>query len=260
MTEAIQIPLQTSAGELYGVQYIVNAAMPTIVFLHDSLGCITLWRNFPERLAVLTGCNALVYDRKGYGKSIPFSNKERNNDYLEQEADILAAILDNCNIEQAILFGHSDGGSIALIAAAKYPVHIKAIITEGAHIFVEEITLQGIRNAQHDWQTTNLKKKLEKYHGEKTEAVFHAWTNTWLSDEFRNWNIESFLPSVTCPVLIIQGEHDEFGSMEQVNGILNLVAGNAVSLIIPSATHTPHKEAIEIVLQKTASFIRQLFP
>src|SRR5262249_47331630 len=148
------------------------------------LGCITLWRDFPVNLAKLTGCNAIIYDRQGYGQSSHFDSK-RSKEYLEKEAEILAKLLEKCNIKKAILFGHSDGGSISLIAAARYPDRITGVITEGAHVFVEEITLQGIREAKELYKNTNLKEKLAKYHGEKTEDVFKAWTETWLSEEFQ---------------------------------------------------------------------------
>lgn len=237
------------------VHTIIREESPTLIFLHDSLGCIDLWRDFPEKLGEATHCNIIVYDRQGYGKSCPFEERERENNYLEVEADVLNALIEKCGIEEAILFGHSDGGSIALIAAAKYPTYIKAVITEGAHIFVEDITLKGIREAVKTFQTSNLKEKLQKYHGDKTESVFWAWAKTWLSDEFKSWNIEGFLPQIKCPVLVIQGENDEYGSQAQVNGIVKQVSGKKEKYIIPSVGHTPHKEASEIVLKYVINFI-----
>ena len=157
-----------------------------------------------------------------------------------------------------MLFGHSDGGSIALIAAAKYPAVIKAVITEGAHIFVEDITLNGIRKAVEAYRTTNLKERLTKYHSDKTEAVFWAWTNTWLSSGFRSWNIETVLPLIACPVLVIQGADDEYGSLEQVNSIINNLSTTSQKLIIPFVGHTPHKEAQEVVLKYSADFIHSM--
>ena len=222
---------------------------PVIVFLHDSLGCIELWRDFPAKLGQATNCNVLIYDRQGYGKSDPFDGTSRQLDYMEKEADVLNLLLTALGIENAILFGHSDGGSISLIAAAKYPQRIKGVITEGAHIFVEEISLNGIHEAIVEYNTTNLKQRLEKYHGDKTEAVFRAWTGTWLKEEFHSWSIENFLPQITCPVLVIQGENDEFGSIEQVNGIISQVSGEASELVIPSGGHNPHKEVPEVVLE-----------
>lgn len=230
---------------------------PTIIFLHDSLGCIELWRDFPQQLSDITQCNVLVYDRQGYGKSCGFSHAKRNNNYLELEADILNDLLEFWNIEKAILFGHSDGGSIALLTAAKYPDKILGIITEGAHVFVEDITLKGINEAKELYATTDLKSKLEKYHGENTEAMFWAWADTWTTDEFKSWNIEHFLPMIQCNSLIIQGEDDEYGSLKQVESITNKTSGKATKLIIPIIKHTPHKESPELILDESTQFINQ---
>ena len=231
---------------------------PTIVFLHDSLGCIELWRQFPYKLGKLTECNVFIYDRQGYGKSGPFLSPKRNNDYMEIEADNLAEILEKCSIKKAILFGHSDGGSIALIAGGKYPNRIKGIITEGAHIFVEGKTINGIKEAIELYQTTDLEIKLEKYHGDKTDELFWAWASTWTSDEFSTWNIENLLPAIQCECLIIQGEEDEYGTLQQVEGIVNQTNGKATKLVLPNVKHTPHKENPELVLNKSAEFINQL--
>jgi pimeloyl-ACP methyl ester carboxylesterase len=228
---------------------------PTLVFLHDSLGSTTLWRDFPAALGAATGCPTLVYDRQGYGQSSPFNSTRREVTYLETEADVLQRLLEQGAIEQAILFGHSDGGSIALLAAAKHPARIRAVVTEGAHIFVEEVTLRGIREAMQAYRTTNLPERLRKYHGDKTDAVFEAWTQTWLHDEYRAWNIEHFLPRITCPVLVIQGGQDEYGTLAQVTGIIAQVAGTAQPLLIPFVGHTPHKDARQTVLHYTSRFI-----
>lgn len=241
------------------VQYHASGtAAPTLVFLHDSLGCITLWRDFPGRLAAATGCAVLVYDRQGYGQSPGFSERDtRDNTYLEKEADVLERLLAAYHINEAILFGHSDGASIALITAAKYPARIKAVISEAAHIFVEEVTLKGVRAAVTAYHTTNLRERLQRYHGIKTDAVFSAWTDTWLSEAYRDWTIESFLTRIQCPVLVIQGTQDEYGTLAQVRGIVSGVGERAETLIIPAIGHTPHKEAKEIVLKRSAAFIRQ---
>ena len=231
---------------------------PTLVLLHDSLGCIALWKDFPEKLSRRAQCNVLVYDRLGYGKSGPFLYPKRDNDYLELEAHLLNALLRYYKIEKTILFGHSDGGSIALITAAKYPEKIIGIITEGAHVFVESITVNGIREAIKLYQTTDLKTKLEKYHGDKTETMFWAWTATWTSDEFQTWNIENWLPMILCPALIIQGENDEYGSVEQVEKICNGIGQKAEPLLIPDVMHTPHKENPELILEHTSKFIDSL--
>lgn len=230
---------------------------PTLVFLHDSLGCIQLWRDFPEKLALATQCNTFLYDRQGYGQSAPFSMEQRKPSYLEEEAYILEGVLQKAGIQQAILFGHSDGGSIALVAAADYPERIKGIITEGAHVFVEEITLSGIRAAVDAYKSTPLPQKLAKYHGDKTEQVFLAWTDTWLSPGFRSWNIEEYLPRIQCPGLIIQGKSDEYGTEAQVDAIVEQTGGKAEKWMIPGIGHSPHKEATKEVLERSAYFIRK---
>lgn len=235
-----------------------SADRPTIIFLHHSLGSIDIWRDFPAKLGAATNCNVLVYDRQGYGQSGPLGEEPRTSAYLENEADILNALIEQCDINKAILFGHSDGGSIALIAGAKYPSRIIGIISEAAHIFVEEVTLQGIKDAVKAYETTKLKESLQKYHADKTDAIFWAWAGTWLNAEYRNWNIETFLRQIACPVLVIQGENDEYGSLEQVYGITNQVTGEASHFIIPKIGHTPHKEATRQVLDRVIDFINQL--
>lgn len=236
---------------------VQDVAVPTIVFLHDSLGCIKLWRTFPQQLATAANCNYLVYDRQGYGASDPFGDEPRDSSYLEKEADMLNALLAHLHIDHAILFGHSDGGSIAIIAASKYPVRIRAVISEAAHLFVEEITLNGIRDAVTAYEQTALKRRLEWYHGTKTDAVFWAWAGTWFNEAYRNWSIEHFVPLINCPVLVIQGENDEFGSLKQVTAITDHTAGHAESMIVEHTRHNPHRETPEIVLQRCVSFIEQ---
>jgi len=246
-------------GKIHFYQLSKFKNQPTLIFLHDSLGCVELWRDFPMILAELTKCNLLIYDRFGYGKSSDFITKERSNDYMEIEADLLIKIVEKLDIHSPILFGHSDGGTIALLAAAKYPNKIEGIITEGAHIFVEEITKEGIQAAVKTYKTTDLKLRLEKYHGNKTDALFQAWTKTWLSESYSGWNIEHFLHKITCPVFVIQGELDEFGSLLQVEKIIKGILHEKKSSFIPlNARHTPHKEAKTETLQECEKFINQL--
>ena len=200
---------------------------PTLVFLHDSLGCTQLWRDFPMKLSEASQCNVLVYDRLGYGKSSPMPTSERPNNYMELEADLLNDLLIELNIRDAILFGHSDGGTIALITASKYPKNVKAVICEAGHIFVEEVTLKGVYDAWEAYKTTNLSERLQKYHGNKVEMLFKAWTETWTREGYRNWNIEYLLKDITCPLLFIQGESDEYGTLEQVEKTIGQVSGSS---------------------------------
>ncbi|MBQ4801909.1 alpha/beta hydrolase [Aquimarina sp. MMG015] len=235
-----------------------NLSKPTIIFLHDSLGCIELWRDFPNKIKKSTNFNVLSYDRQGYGKSERFSETKRSKDYLKKEAEILARLIDTLELKKVILFGHSDGGTIALLTASLYPEKVTGIITEGAHVFVEKETLQGIRKAKIAYKTTNLKDKLTKYHQNNTEDVFRMWTETWLSPSFLDWNIENYLSNIQCPSLIIQGENDEYGTLEQVYSIVRKTTGKSKSLIIPNIGHTPHKENSEVVIDKTTNFVLNL--
>jgi len=232
--------------------------LPTLVFLHEGLGCIEIWRDFPETLCTFTGCSGLVYDRKGYGGS---ENIEESwpVDYLQKESLIyLPELLKECNIDDAILIGHSDGGTIALIAAA-YSNIVRGIITEAAHIFVEQITIDGIRRAVKAFETTSLKEKFARYHKENTETIFYRWANRWLSPEFQNWNIQDILPKITCPALILQGNDDEYGTAAQVMGIADRVSGPVDVKLIPDCGHIPHFQAKDTVLSEMTRFIEGLF-
>lgn len=231
---------------------------PVLVFLHDSLGCTQLWRDFPEQLATAVQCNVLVYDRLGYGKSYLMLTHERENNYMELEADVLNDLLDILGVEEAIFFGHSDGGTIALITAARYPEKVKAVICEAGHIFVEDVTVKGVKESLTAYQTTNLAQRLAKYHGDKVEMIVKAWTEIWLSEQFRNWNIESLLKKIKAPLLFIQGEKDEYGTLDQVEKTVSQVSGSSERFIIPEAGHTPHKEMPDVVLQKCAGFINRV--
>ncbi|WP_413998902.1 alpha/beta fold hydrolase [Flavobacterium sp. W1B] len=247
--------MNSNHKELY-IEYQNNYEnRPTLVFLHDSLGCAQLWRDFPQKLAEATQCNVLMYDRLGYGKSEPMPTYERPTNYMELEADVLNELLSKLDIDNAILFGHSDGGTIALLTASKYPEKIKATIVEAGHIFVEDETLKGIYEAIESYNTTNLPERLAKYHGEKVETIFKAWTETWTRNDYRNWNIEHFLSGITCPLLFIQGEADEYGTLAQLEKTISQVSGQAEKFIIPNIGHTPHKEATEQVITKTIDYI-----
>lgn len=244
-------------NELYCIRKGNAGQEPVLVFLHESLGSAAQWRDFPDMLARACGCGLLVYDRQGYGKAGPMHSIQRPLDYLEQEAFILKRLLEQLNIKEAILFGHSDGASIALIAAALYPQRIRAVISEAAHIYVEEITLQGIQAAKRLYDSSDLKPRLQKYHGDKTDAVFRSWYQTWTSAGFRNWNIEHLLPRIQCPLLVMQGDADAYGTLQQVWDIVKGTGAGAEACIIPGAGHTPHKEAYAETFERSAAFIRK---
>lgn len=231
---------------------------PTLVFLHDSLGCVELWRDFPRRLGEATGCNLLLYDRQGYGKSDPLPHPVRAGDYLEAEAQVLGKLLDRLQINDPILFGHSNGATIALISASRFPTRIRGLISEAGHVFVEHVTLQAIGRWLEQYQTTDLKDRLARYHGNRVETIFRAWTETWLSEAYATWNIEDLLPAIQCPVLVMQGDQDEFGTLRQVESIAAKVQGPVSKVILPGIGHTPHKEAPEEALTAAADFALRL--
>ncbi len=227
---------------------------PTLVFLHEALGSVSQWRDFPARLTARLGAQALIYSRSGHGRSRPLAGP-RGDDYLHIEAlTVLPALLAHFEIRAPILFGHSDGASIALIHAAAAAVPVHALVLEASHAFVEEITLQGIRAAVADWETTTLASKLARYH-DHAPSLFRAWQETWLSDQFRAWTIEPLLPKITCPVLVIQGENDQYGTPEQVSAILRGVTGPAEGHLLPNCGHSPHREQPERVMKLSESFL-----
>ena len=231
---------------------------PILVFLHEGLGSIAQWRDFPGRLCKATGCSGLVYERWGFGNSDALLRR-RTLRYLYAEAlGTLPQILKACHINQAILIGHSDGGTIALLNAACYHEKVIGLITEAAHVFVEDITIEGIQKAVKAYEKINLKAKLAQYHGENTEMMFYSWADIWLDPSFRNWNIEAFLPKITIPLLSIQGSDDQYGTSAQVESIVGHVKGQAKALLIPNCGHIPHHQAPEIALAAMKQFVDQL--
>lgn len=232
---------------------------PILVFLHDGLGSIGQWKDFPNAVSDKVQLPALVYDRYGHGKSEQLAEK-RKPSYLHDEALMfLPDILEALNINnQLILIGHSDGGAIALLYASAYPTRVAGVITEAGHVFVEEAMRVGIRQASSKETSEKLLPLLAKYHGDNTETVFYGWADIWLSDEFSSWNIEDCLPNITAPVLAIQGENDEYGHMEQPKPIVTKVSGPSRELWIEDCKHVPHHEKRDQVLEEVAGFILAL--
>lgn len=229
---------------------------PTLVFLHEGLGCLEMWKDFPEQLCQASGLNGFVYERIGFGQSAPLELIPRPVDYLEREGGIiLPAVLEQAGIENPLLVGHSDGGSIALIFAATHPDKTVGVITEAAHVFLEDIGIKGIEETGELYRTTDLKEKLQKYHFDNTEKAFMGWYQTWLSPEFNHWNIEQMLPNITCPLLVIQGIDDEYGTQQQVQSIVENSSGPATPLMIPNCAHIPHFQSQDSVMKAMCDFI-----
>lgn len=225
----------------------------TIVFLHEGLGCVELWKKIPELIATKTGFNVLIYERQGHGQSSSL-DLPRPLNYLEIEAqEYLPQLLRQLKIKRPILLGHSDGGTIALLYAALYPV--KMLITAAAHVLVEDITVRGVQGAARGYDKNKVVEKLEKYHGSKADDLFWAWADTWLNPSFKDWNVAHFLPKITCPVLLIQGVGDEYATLEQLDLIAEGIGVNADKVVLENCGHSPHIQAKHRFLEVVVSFI-----
>jgi pimeloyl-ACP methyl ester carboxylesterase len=229
---------------------------PTIVMLHEGLGSIALWKDFPEHVAQGTGCGVFLYSRYGHGHSERLAEKRTVN-YLHHEAKIvLPALLAETGIQRPILFGHSDGAAIALIYAGTYPNSPRALILEAPHEFVEELAVKSIAAAKVAFETTDLAHKLGRYH-DHVDATFWGWNDIWLDPDFRAWNIESYLDSVHCPVLVIQGEDDEYGTVAQIVAIQARIPAAQV-LLLRHCGHSPHRDQQGATLDRVAEFVAGL--
>jgi pimeloyl-ACP methyl ester carboxylesterase len=221
---------------------------PTLVLLHEGLGCVGMWKHFPERLAAATGCPVFLWSRQGFGRSDPIP-LPRPLDYLERETPLVGRVLAETGIGRCVLVGHSDGGTIALLAAgAGGAPGIEGVATMAAHVFVEEVTVAGIRETQRAWEEGGLRSRLARWHGDNVEGAFRGWCDTWLDPGFRAWNIEKALPSVQVPVLAMQGADDQYGTPSQVDAIVRGVSGPARSMLIPGAGHAPHVDEPDAVI------------
>jgi pimeloyl-ACP methyl ester carboxylesterase len=230
----------------------------TLLFLHEGLGSVRLWQKFPAQLCKATGCHGVLYDRHGYGQSSPLTEK-RDAKYLEHEGEkVLPALIKALGIERCILFGHSDGGSIALYAAGLRLPNILGAIIEAPHVHLDELSISGIEQAKAAFENGKLRRALTPYHGAKTESMFYGWAGTWLSPEFRRWNFHDKLENIQCPLLLIQGEKDQYGKRGQLDAIEKHAKGMVDTLYINGCGHTPHVEENEKIVQRSTEFIRQI--
>jgi len=249
--------LVTLDGVQLECQMIEGSHPDTLVFLHEGLGSVALWRDFPAKVAAASGWRALVYSRRGYGQSDPIA-APRAVDYMHHEAlEVLPKLLDRLGIERPVLIGHSDGGSIALIHAGGGTRPVRGIVTMAAHVFVEDITIKSIEEAKTAFQTTNLGERMGRYHRD-APAAFWGWNDIWLHPDFRAWNVEAFLPKITCPVLAIQGVEDEYGTKAQVDAIVCGVGAKAKPLMLPSCRHSPHRDQEAATTAAIVDFVKGL--
>jgi pimeloyl-ACP methyl ester carboxylesterase len=247
-----------------------HAAQTPIVFLHEGLGSVAMWRDFPMQLCQATARAGLVYSRRGYGQSDAVPDVRGAGrltpDYMHKEAwQVLPELLRLCGIQNPILLGHSDGGTIALLHAAKFEV--QACIVMAPHLFVEDISIAAITQAREAYETGDLRQRLAKFHA-NVDCAFWQWNDIWLSPEFRNFNIEAECQQITCPILAIQGQDDPYGTMAQIDvlggTLLDISSKNAhypaqnmrrVLLKIEQCEHSPHRDQAGQVIQAATQFI-----
>ena len=248
--------LNLSGGRIEYEWYGPNENAQTLVFLHDGIGCLSLWRDFPARVAEATGCGAFVFSRFGYGNSSPIVLPRPVRFMHEEALQVLPELFAAATINNPILIGHSDGASIAIIYAAT--TKVPALILEAPHVFVEDLTVQSIALAGEDYRHTDLKQKLQRYHGENVDVAFWGWNQVWLNPEFRSWNIENYLPNVKCPVLVIQGEEDQFGTQKQVESISKQCSAPVETVMLSNCKHTPHREQPAQTFEAMVTFIQKV--
>jgi pimeloyl-ACP methyl ester carboxylesterase len=230
---------------------------PTLVFLHEGLGSVSTWRDFPMRLAEATGCGALVYSRAGYGGSDPVP-LPRPIRFMHDEARVLPEVLDAAAVRDAVLVGHSDGASIALIhAGSASSRRVRALALEAPHVFVEDVTVRSIEKAAESYRTGDLRRALERHHGTNVDVAFRGWNRAWLDPAFRSWTIEEFLPAIRVPVLVVQGEQDEYGTLRQLDAIEAGCSGPVTRLVLPDCGHAPHRDQPDETLMAMATFVRE---
>ena len=231
------------------------AGASPIVLLHDSLGCVALWRDFPPLLAAATGRRVIAYDRLGFGESDPRRVRPAI-DFVAQEAiDYFPALREQLGLERFVLLGHSVGGGMAIECAAAFPTACEALVTESAQVFAEDRTLEGIRAAQRQFDDPEQVERLSRYHGARAPWVLDAWIGNWLDPRFGEWNVLQALPRVRCPTLVLHGDSDEYGSLRHPSLIGERCGGATQVEILADTGHVPHRERPALVLEHLRAFL-----
>lgn len=229
----------------------------TLIFLHEGLGCLAMWKDFPRQVAQLTGCKVLIYSRSGYGGSDPCIHPRSITFMHDEGLSVLPQILDVADIQKAFLVGHSDGASIALInAGGIVDKRVQGLVLIAPHVFVEELTLASIREARNSYQTT-LRSRLARYHGDNVDSTFLGWSQAWLEKDFLTWNLEDYLPKIEIPTLLIQGELDNYGTLKQLETINAHLPLGADTVILPDCGHSPFRERPDETLQVITAFLKK---
>lgn len=234
-----------------------DAVKPYIVLLHEGLGSVSLWRDFPEAIARRTGCRVMVYSRFGYGQSDGLPGPRAPTFMHEEATDVLPRLLAGLHIERPILLGHSDGASIALIHAAEPRNGVVAAILMAPHVFVEPVGLSSIAKITETYETTDLRARLARHHRHVDDA-FLGWSRIWLSPTFRTWSLGAEVQRLACPTLLIQGEDDEYGTLAQIDAIAAAAPGPIERLVLPACGHSPHRDQPAAVLDAVAAFVARI--
>jgi pimeloyl-ACP methyl ester carboxylesterase len=226
---------------------------PVIVFLHEGLGSVAMWKGFPAAFCAANGLAGVVFSRYGYGRSTPKPPAERwAPDFMHEQAlDVLPRLLGELDIARPWLFGHSDGASIALLHATRHPV--AGVVAVAPHLFVEDVSIASIEKARTAYEAGDLRRGLLKYHDDP-DSAFRGWNDVWLAPEFRDWNIEADIADIACPVLAVQGADDEYGTLEQVRSLVRRVPG-ARLLELAHCGHSPHRDQPERLIREAGAFI-----
>lgn len=262
MTEAVEFVDIHWAGRRVRIEYqwigSERKGAPLIVFLHEGLGSLAMWKDFPQRLCDAAHCRGMVYSRPGYGRSTPRAAEEAwGLDFMHRQAhEVLPALFEALAIaDKPWLFGHSDGGSIALLHAARFADRLAGAIVLAPHILVEDLSVASIAKARTAYLETDLKQRLARYHDDP-DSAFWGWNRIWLHSPFREWSIEAEIESIVCPLLAMQGLDDEYGSLEQIRGIQRRVPRTEL-LELPDCGHSPHKDQPARVIAAATAFIQR---
>ena len=236
-----------------------DATKPWLVFLHEGLGCVSRWRDFPEKLARRTGARALIYSRRGYGRSDPLAGR-RDVRFMHDEAlVVLPKLLAHFSIERCALVGHSDGASIGLIYAAEHPDRVAGAVLMAPHVLVEAISQQSIARIAEIYEKDDLRTRLARHHAHVDDA-FLGWSRIWLDPRFRTWSLGAECAKLVTPTLLIQGENDEYGTLAQLDAIEQVARGLVTRLFLAECGHAPHREQDAAVLTACAEFVAGLAP
>nr|WP_319566481.1 alpha/beta hydrolase [uncultured Rhodoferax sp.] len=265
MSQAVAFVEVDWAGRMVRIEHQWIApereSTPLIVFLHEGLGSLAMWREFPQRLCDAVGCRGLVYSRPGYGRSTPRAAEEAwGLDFMHQQAHVvLPAFLHALGMDPVVqpiwLFGHSDGASIALLYAAQFSQALAGAIVLAPHILVEDLSVTSIEKARSAYLETDLRQRLARYHDDP-DSAFWGWNNIWLHPPFRAWSIEAEIEAIRCPLLAVQGLDDEYGTLEQIHGIARRVPHTEL-LELSDCGHSPHRDQADRLIATASAFITQ---